>query len=305
MKANMYDNFKLLEDRVLDTLEKSDLESIREALSKIGDSVICTGVGGSSVVSEFASKVLNQKNGVVSENVEMRDFNYKNLDSYSNVLACSYSGNNYGVDTAFRNDLKKYLLSTGVVDGVNNLRYLSSYPKEDSFISLGATLMPMSILLSYYLDGDNSVIEKILSEKMDFDVDDSDIYEIMSGYDSSSAAKYLESTMVESGIGIPIVHDKYSYCHGRSTLAHHNNHNLIMFNKGSELDRLLRSLLDDEYGKIIDVDSKFDDIVIDDFYFTYQMMLFTMKLAASKGEDLSRVKYSPVVKQLYRYKGGM
>ena len=36
---------------------------------------------------------------------------YKSLTGYSNVIACSYSGNNFGVDLAFRNDLKKYLLS--------------------------------------------------------------------------------------------------------------------------------------------------------------------------------------------------
>ena len=305
MRENMHDNFKLLEERVIDTLYKTDLERIREELIKIRGPVVCTGVGGSSVVSEFASKVLNQKNGVVTDCLEMRDMNYKNLDSYSSVLACSYSGNNYGVETAFRNDLCKYLLSTGSIDGVHNLVYSSSFHKEDSFISLAATLMPMSILLAYYLDGNIDKIVEILDKHRYFDYFDDSIYEIMSGYESSSAAKYLESTMVESGIGIPIVHDKYSYCHGRSTLANHNNHNLIMFNKGSELDRLLRSLLDDEYGKIIDVDSKFDDIVIDDFYFTYQMMLFTMKLAASKGEDLSRVKYSPVTKILYKYKGNM
>ena len=113
MRENMHDNFRLLEARVIDTLEKTDLERIREELIKIRGPVISTGVGGSSVVSEYASKVLNQKNGIVTDCLEMRDLNYKNLDGYSSVLACSYSGNNYGVETAFRNNLEKYLLSTG------------------------------------------------------------------------------------------------------------------------------------------------------------------------------------------------
>ena len=103
MRENMHDNFKLLEERVIDTLCKTDLERIREELKKIRGPVICTGVGGSSVASEFASKVLNQKNGLVTDSLEMRDMNYKKLDGYSSVLACSYSGNNYGVETALRN----------------------------------------------------------------------------------------------------------------------------------------------------------------------------------------------------------
>ena len=45
--------------------------------------------------------------------------------------------------------------------------------------------------------------------------------------------------MVESGIGLPIIHDKYSYCHGRSTLATTNNNIAIYFNLNTELDKLL------------------------------------------------------------------
>ena len=35
MKPNMHDNFKLLEERVLDSLEKTDLERIKYHLEKI------------------------------------------------------------------------------------------------------------------------------------------------------------------------------------------------------------------------------------------------------------------------------
>ena len=305
MRENMHDNFRLLEDRVLDTLKKTDLERIREELIKIRGPVICTGVGGSSVVSEFASKVLNQKNGIVADSIEMRDLNYKNLDGYSSVLACSYSGNNYGVETAFRNNLDKYLLSTGNIPDIHNLTYKSDFHKEDSFISLAATLMPMSILLSYYLDGDNEKIKEILENSLNVDVDLESVYEIMSGYESSSAAKYMESTMTEAGIGVPIVHDKYSYCHGRSTMSHHNDHSLIMFNSGNELDQLLLDILGEYYNKIISIDSKYGDVILDDFYYTYMMMLLSKKIAEVSGNDLSRVRYSPATKILYKYKGKM
>ena len=305
MRDNMHDNFKLLEERVIDTLCKTDLERIREELKKIRGPVICTGVGGSSVASEFASKVLNQKNGLVTDSLEMRDMNYKKLDGYSSVLACSYSGNNYGVETAFRNGLDKYLLSTGSIDGVCNLVYESGYHKEDSFISLAATLMPMSVMLAYYLDGDLDKIYEILNGCREINFSPDKVYEIMSGYESSSAAKYLESTMTESGIGIPIVHDKYSYCHGRSTMSHHNDHSLIMFNSGNELDKLLLEILGEYYKNIIRIDGKYDDSVLDDFYYTYQAMLLSYDMACSSDKDLSRVKYSPTTKVLYKYKGQM
>ena len=305
MRENMHDNFKLLEERVIDTLCKTDLERIREELKKIRGPVICTGVGGSSVASEFASKVLNQKNGLVTDSLEMRDMNYKKLDGYSSVLACSYSGNNYGVETAFRNGLDKYLLSTGSIDGVCNLVYESGYHKEDSFISLAATLMPMSVMLAYYLDGDLNKVYEILNRCREYNFSPDKTYEIMSGYESSSAAKYLESTMTESGIGIPIVHDKYSYCHGRSTMSHHNDHSLIMFNSGNELDKLLLEILGEYYKNIIRIDGKYDDSVLDDFYYTYQAMLLSYDMACSSDKDLSRVKYSPTTKVLYKYKGQM
>ena len=59
MKPNMHDNFKLLEKRVLDSLEKTDLERIKYHVERIKTPTITTGVGGSSVVSNYASKVLS------------------------------------------------------------------------------------------------------------------------------------------------------------------------------------------------------------------------------------------------------
>ena len=111
MEKNMQINFKYLKERVIDSLEHTDLEFIRHELSKINEPTIFSGVGGSSVVSEFGSKVMNKKNGIISINSEPRDFIYRNNNPFRNVIACSYSGNNYGVKLSFLNELKKYLLS--------------------------------------------------------------------------------------------------------------------------------------------------------------------------------------------------
>ena len=159
MEKNMKLNFDLLKERVIDSLEYTDLEYIRSELIKLKEPTVFSGVGGSNVVSEFGAKVINLKNQIVSINREPRDFIYQN-NNFKNVVACSYSGNNYGVELSFSNDLNKYLLSNNSFDdsSVTYLKYNTSIDEERSFISLGATLIPISILMDYYLNGKQNII---------------------------------------------------------------------------------------------------------------------------------------------------
>lgn len=307
MEKNMQINFEYLKSRVIDSLDHTDLEYIRNELIKLKEPTICSGVGGSSVVSEFASKVINKKNKIISTNNEPRDFVYKDTNNFKNVIVCSYGGQNYGVSLVLKTDLKKYLLSNNSFDDENitYLKYDTTIDKERSFISLGATLIPISILMNYYLDGKNNEILSYIEEKeYDFNYD-SNIYEIFSGYETSSAAKYLESTMVESGIGIPIVHDKYSFCHGRSTFGKNNNSNIIYFDRNTELDKLLLEELKRYYNKIIIIKSTNKDYIIDDYQMLIQCMYLTKYIAEKNNVDLSKVDYAPIVKKLYYYNGKM
>ena len=307
MEKNMQINFKYLKERVIDSLEHTDLEFIRHELSKINEPTIFSGVGGSSVVSEFGSKVMNKKNGIISINSEPRDFIYRNNNPFKNVVACSYSGNNYGVELSFLNELKKYLLSNNAFDdkGVTYLKYDTTIDSERSFISLGATLIPVSILMDYYLNGkDNKLVDSIQEQDFNFEPEN-DIYEIYTGHDTSTASKYLESTITESGIGIPIVHDKYSYCHGRSTLNMNYKGVAIYFNRNTEFDRIMLEELKKYYKTIIIIDSKFDDDILDDYQMLIQCMYLTKYIAEKKDKDLSKVEYSPIVKRLYKYNGNI
>ena len=303
MEKNMKINFDFLKERVVDSLDNTDLEFIRKELSKLYEPTLFSGVGGSSVVSEFGAKVINAKNGIISVNSEPRDFLYRNNGAFRNVVACSYSGNNYGVELSFFNDLRKYLLSNNSFDDsdVTYLKYDTTIDKEKSFISLGATLIPVSILMAYYLNGHNSImLECIKESSFNFDLE-SDVYEIFSGYDTSTASKYLESTMVESGIGIPIVHDKYSYCHGRSTFGINYNGIAIYYNRNTEFDRMMLNELKHYYSRIITIDSKFEDQILDDYQMLIQSMYLTKYIAEKKSKDLSKVEYSPIVRKLYKY----
>ena len=307
MEKNMKVNFKYLKERVIDSLEHTDLEFIRHELSKINEPTIFSGVGGSSVVSEFGSKVMNKKNGIISINSEPRDFIYRNNNPFRNVVACSYSGNNYGVELSFLNELKKYLLSNNAFEDkdVTYLKYDTTIDSERSFISLGATLIPVSILMDYYLNGkDKDLVDSIQEQDFDFEPEN-DIYEIYTGHDTSTASKYLESTITESGIGIPIVHDKYSYCHGRSTLNMNYKGVAIYFNRNTEFDRIMLEELKKYYKTIIIIDSKFEDDILDDYQMLIQCMYLTKYIAEKKEKDLSKVDYSPIVKRLYKYNGNI
>ena len=74
MEKNMKVNFHCLKERVIDSLDNTDWEYNRNELSKLNEPTLFSGVGGSSVVSEFGAKVINAKNGIVSVNSEPRDF---------------------------------------------------------------------------------------------------------------------------------------------------------------------------------------------------------------------------------------
>lgn len=302
-QKNMQNNFEFLKDRIVDSLSYTDLDYINNELSKLNEPTLFSGVGGSNVVSEFGSKVINIKNNIVSINSEPRNFLYQNNIPFKNVIACSYSGNNYGIELSFRNSLKKYLLSNNSFndDNVTYLKYNTNIPKENSFISLGATLIPVSILLSYYLNKDNNLILDCI-EELPFNFNPtSNIYEIFSGYDTSTASKYLESTMVESGIGIPVVHDKYSYCHGRSTLGYNYNATAIYYNRNTEFDKMMLEELKKYYNLIITIDSKFKDQILDDYQMLIQSMYLSKYIAEKDLIDLSKINYSPIVKKIYKY----
>ena len=302
-QKNMQNNFEFLKDRIVDSLSYTDLDYINNELTKLNEPTLFSGVGGSNVVSEFGSKVINIKNNIVSINSEPRNFLYQNNIPFKNVIACSYSGNNYGIELSFRNSLKKYLLSNNSFndDNVTYLKYNTNIPKENSFISLGATLIPVSILLSYYLNKDNNLILDCI-EELPFNFNPtSNIYEIFSGYDTSTASKYLESTMVESGIGIPVVHDKYSYCHGRSTLGYNYNATAIYYNRNTEFDKMMLEELKKYYNLIITIDSKFKDQILDDYQMLIQSMYLSKYIAQKNLIDLSKINYSPIVKKLYKY----
>ena len=116
--------------------------------------------------------------------------------------------------------------------------------------------------------------------------------------------------MVESGIGLPIIHDKYSYCHGRSNLLfQYPNSKLIYLSHGlKELDSLLIESINSEYSNIsvFDTNDLSDNIFWKEYYLILQMYFLSKKMAKDTNIDLTQPEYNPtLVKKLYKFKGEM
>ena len=258
-------NFNLLKERVINTLNLTD---INKQLKKIKGNTICVGSGGSKVVADFASIVLNTKNNCSTKAMDPRDALYENLKPYSNLFICSYSGNNHGVDILSPLNIKKYLFTYGdtTKDNFKRLQCNSSLPKEMSFISLAATIMSMSILLSYYSINYINIINEIFENitKHSFNISNLSLpFDVISGNDTSTPSTYLDSTFAEAGIQSITLHNKYDFCHGRSTLAYTQERNLIYLvaNK-KELDNLLLANLKTRYKNIIILEGKNIQVII-------------------------------------------
>ena len=153
-------NFNLLKERTLNTFTTSKL------LKKVKGPTICVGSGGSKVVASFASTLLNAKNNCPTKVLEPRDTLYENLSNYKNIFMCSYSGDNHGVNILTNLKIKKYLLTYGDKENESykKIKCYSTLPKELSFISLAATTMPMTVLMSYYTKDYLSLIKEMFDK---------------------------------------------------------------------------------------------------------------------------------------------
>ena len=300
---DMYTNLDKMLPRILDTLKKTNLNYIFNELSNIKGPTIVTGVGGSSVVGEYLAKVLNKKNHIIAEFKFPRELLLTDLSEYENVISISYSGRNIGVDASFNNNLKKYLLSGSTRKGVTNLQYVVE-DEEFSFISMAGTMIPLSIILMYYKN-DINLVKEILSNKKDYEIDDALIYEIMTSEKSITASTMLDSTLVEGALAAPVFHEKYNYCHGRTMFNYSYQNPLIYFDDNSGLDTLFKENLLQTYRKVIMIDKKYEDSVINDYYQTYLALLFCISLARKQGKDMSIKDVPPISEIVYTYKGEM
>lgn len=325
----MEETFKLLEKRLLEANLNIDASSLKGALDNIKGTAITIGCGGSLVVADYLAKVLYNK-GIFSVCKNARDIMHSDCNS-DFLFAFSYSGKTHGIRLALDNfkGTKCLITCNSNLKDIPNTKTISfehtDMDKEKSFISLSSTLIPVGEFLKYheniskekfskkiikYLKESQDWIKKLSNQDL-FSYGSSEVFEIMTGYDTEVASLFLESTLIEAGLGNVIVHDKYDYCHGRSTINYQDNknHNLIyLVNEKTEIDDFLLEILVIKYFPItiIDVSDSKTSFLERQYELLMKSIFFCKKVATDKKMDLSRVEYDPdLVKKVYSYKGEM
>lgn len=209
----------------------------------------------------------------------------------------------------------------------SNVKYKE---QEKSFVSIIPTLAPMLMFLelsilkeerkselsSKDLSKINKKLKKLLEKskervnKFNFNFKDTNLVQIMSGYDTSCSSSILESNMIETGTSSVVIHDKGSFCHGRSNLLFQNPESPIIYltHQVKQLDDQLLKLLIKEYPNIFLFHTLDEDTSIfwKEFYLSLQMYFLSKKIADDKKIDLTSPDYNPrLVRTLYNYKGDM
>lgn len=280
-------------------------KDVQYHFENIKSNTLCIGSGGSKVVATFVARVLEKKNHIICKVGDATDAKLTNMDS---ILVCSYSGSNYGVKYALDTNKDKYLLSSRKTR--ISKEELLHYDLEDekSFISLRATVMPMALLLKYYLGSDFDKVLKEIFANIDYELcmDIDEVINIFTSSSSSTACAFLESSLMESGICIPLVHTKYDYCHGRSTINKSHENSAILFSESKEIDEVLESIMHETMKEYSVISSPFTDTIVMDFYNTIESLYLLYNIARKKNVDLRKIDYDRIaVGQLYYFKGSM
>ena len=331
-------NFSRLEERIMAINNPflGKFNNVREMLYELtieNKPTLIMATGGSKVIAYYLQLIIERLGftRIICEVIEPRDYFYKaNRDSFSNLIAISASGSTNGLEealTSFKG--KKYLICEKekdtdyeVISWGNKL-----YEREKSFISLATSLGPITLLLdsttslnlvigSNEIKRINDKIKELLirsADKIDrlqFDFKDISLVQIMSGYETKTSSSVLESNLAEVGLSAPVIHDKGSYCHGRSNLLfrHPNSRMIYLTHELKDLDNLLINSINDEYSNLIvfntaDLD---ENIYWKEYYLTLQMYFLSKKIAEDKNIDLTMPEYNPrLVNKMYNFKGEM
>lgn len=288
----------------------SSIDHIINELEQIKENTIIVASGGSMVVACFLKNILENKNNIIAEVVDPRDLHYKNLNKFPSIFIISYSGSNFGVKASFIKNKKIYLLSSRKSKIENEILLHYELENNNSFISLETTTVPLSILLKYYLKEKFAIILNevfdYIDEKMFLDIS-GEFLNIFSGSDTIAAEEFLTSTLTEANLTIPLVHKKYSYCHGRSTVnINHSSSAIYLGYNDTDLDKKLVEVLKLSCINNLVINSKFNDRIVNNYYFCLQCMILLINIATSKKINLRKIKYDrEAVSRLYHFKGSM
>lgn len=289
--------------------------------------------GGSKVVAYYLQLIIERLgiDGIICEVIEPRDYFYKvNGNQFSNLIAISTSGNTNGIKDVLDdfNGTKFLITQNNQEVGYQVVSWGNEkYQIEKSFISLASSFGPITLMLdattslnteiaSDEIKKINDKIKELLNrsrekiDKITVNFKDVSLIQIMSGYETKTSSSVLESNLVETGLAAPVMHDKGSYCHGRSNLLfqYPDSHVIYLCHQRRELDNILIELINKEYSNlsIFDTEDIKEDYFWKEYYLMLQMYFLSKKIADDKGIDLTQPEYNPkLVKKLYNFRGEM
>lgn len=314
-------NYEKLRERLFQINNSNYANNIKRLIEKLSADrkpTLLMATGGSMAVAHYLKEVLEHL-GVICTIIEPRDYNYmKNKYQYSNLVAVSASGKSNGIKEAL-NDFRgnKYLISEGIVEDYDCYTWGNeTYEKEKSFISLSTSLGPMLLILNSIESVDNDRVVSLMDQSerrvnsLDHSFKNDDIIQVMSGYDTMTPSVILESNLTETGCASIVVHEKGEFCHGRSNLSFNYPSSPVIYlqHNENELDDLLKSLMNQEYGSILQFDTLDlkESMFLREYYLSLQMFYLSRKIAEDKGIDITCPEYNPnVVKRVYKYRGQM
>lgn len=329
-------NFSKLEERLWQinnpVLGKyNDIGKMIYDLNKDGGATLIMATGGSKIVAYYLQMIIERlgTTGIICEVIEPRDYFYKtNKNKFSNLVVISASGNTNGIDYSFQNFKgHKYLLSEQPkIGNFNSVSWGTSlYDKEKSFISLATSLGPMSLLLdiTHSLKLNSFEVEKINQKNKilinkslmkikntNMNFNEISLFQIISGYDTRVSSNVIESNIIESGLGSVVIHDKGSFCHGRSNLLYQYPNSAIIYllHDLKQFDKLLLDSISSEYSNILIFDTidLNENIYWKEYYLSLLMYFLSKKISEDKKQDLTQPEYNyNLVKKLYKFRGEM
>ncbi len=306
--------------------------------------------GGSKAVAFYLKMFLESRETLCEVIEPRDYFYKKNINQFKNLIVFSNSGQSNGLLEILRSfPGSSYLITSEYVQEEEDYTYKAGYfanepaplfdilywsngqykKREKSFISIIPTLAPMLMILDLSVLGlkkealssedlrkINDKLKQLLKRseervnRINFNFKDTNLIQVLSGYDTTCSTSILESNMVETGTSSVVVHDKGSYCHGRSNLLFQNSESPIIYltHQMKGLDNELLPILVQEYPNIFLFHTLDEDANIfwKEYYLALQMYFLSRKIADDKGIDLTMPEYNPkVIKKLYHYQGEM
>jgi fructoselysine-6-P-deglycase FrlB-like protein len=321
-------NLDKLYERISDAHQLGAYSRLESVLNKISGNILVVGTGGSYVVANYAKKVIESKTDCLAICHRPRDAFFERLDRIDHVFAFTYSGSTPEIVKLVK-ECKKYpnINSINIVTRAEEktirkkyelqsndcvISYLSDTPKERSYISIAATMIPITLFARYECGIDKKeflgFIEKLIKKEETRVYSDNDFNKtginVVYGYESVASAILLESNLIEAGITHVVVHEKKDFGHGRVSILDKSK-NVVYLISGQK-DRYDNTLI--KYLNLYnDINVAFMKSrqfgLLGELELLVKTMYFSRNLARAAGVDLSRIAYLKEIKKIYSYNG--